>query len=417
MHKFTNFASTEKRLIMIYPKIRKLVFLLVLVACSAGVPVSTEKVVESVSGGPLLTGADQTGAYLRLLKGKKIGVVANQTSLVGNRHLVDLLIDSGITVSKVFAPEHGFRGEAGPGDHVKSGIDPKTGIPLVSLYGSHKKPTKDDLDSIEVVVFDIQDVGARFYTYISTLHYVMEACAAYNIPVIVLDRPNPNGFYVDGPVLDTAFRSFVGIAPIPVVHGLTVGEYAKMAKGENWISDAVKCTLLVVPMAGYTHKTMYELPVRPSPNLPNMDAIYLYPSLCFFEGAKVSVGRGTEFPFQVMGFPGFKKGNYQFKPVEIEGVIKDPPFENQLCNGLKMNNEKELILKSGKLQIQWIIDMYEASGDTAKFFIPFFDKLAGTDKLRKQIQAGWIVEDIRKSWQPDLNNYMLKRKKYLMYED
>jgi uncharacterized protein YbbC (DUF1343 family) len=329
VHKFTNFAATVKPFIMIYPKIRNLVFLLVLVACSAGVPVSsgiTENGVGSVSNEKLLTGADQTGAYLRLLKGKKVGVVANQTSLVGSRHLVDLLIDSGITVSRVFAPEHGFRGEAGPGDHVNSGIDAKTGIALVSLYGSHKKPTKDDLEGIDVIIFDIQDVGARFYTYISTLHYVMESCAAFNIPVIVLDRPNPNGFYIDGPVLDTAFRSFVGIAPIPVVHGLTVGEYAKMAKGEKWISDAEKCTLLVVPMVGYTHKTLYNLPVRPSPNLPNMDAIYLYPSLCFFEGAKVSVGRGTDFPFQLMGFPGYKNGDFEFKPVEIAGVIKDPPL-------------------------------------------------------------------------------------------
>ncbi|MBK9424679.1 MAG: DUF1343 domain-containing protein [Bacteroidetes bacterium] len=405
---------------MIYPKIRNLVFLLVLVACSAGVPISsgtTGNATVSGAGEPLLTGADQTGAYLRLLRGKKVGVVANQTSLVGSRHLVDLLIDSGITVSRVFAPEHGFRGEAGPGDHVKSGIDSKTGIALVSLYGSHKKPTKEDLEGVDVIVFDIQDVGARFYTYISTLHYVMESCAAFNIPVIVLDRPNPNGFYIDGPVLDTAFRSFVGIAPIPVVHGLTVGEYAKMAKGEKWISDAAKCTLLVVPMVGYTHKTLYNLPIRPSPNLPNMDAIYLYPSLCFFEGAKVSVGRGTEFPFQIMGFPGYKNGDYEFKPVEISGVIKDPPFENQVCKGVKLNAKKELVLKSGQLQIEWIIQMYKAYTDSSSFFIPFFDKLAGTDMLRKQIQANMSVEEIRKSWQPGLNSYLTKRKKYLLYED
>ncbi|MFM8917181.1 MAG: exo-beta-N-acetylmuramidase NamZ domain-containing protein, partial [Bacteroidota bacterium] len=252
----------------------------------------------------IIIGAQRTESYLPLLKGKKVAVIANQTSVVNGQHLVDLLIAQKVDVMRVFAPEHGFRGEAGPGDKVASGIDNKTGLPVVSLYGSKRRPSKEDLEQIDVVVFDIQDVGARFYTYISTLHYMMEECALYGITVIVLDRPNPNGFYVDGPVLDPAFSSFVGVAPIPIVHGLTVGEYAKMVLGEGWLKEGRRCQLQVVTMMNYSHVKEYALPINPSPNLTSMDAILLYPTLCLFEGTVISVGRGTPYPFTCMGFPG-----------------------------------------------------------------------------------------------------------------
>lgn len=361
----------------------------------------------------LIVGAARTASYLPDLKGKHIGVVANQTSMVKGQHLVDMLLDSGVGSVKVFAPEHGFRGEAGPGDHVNSGVDAKTGARIISLYGSHKKPTSDDLKGLDIVVFDIQDVGARFYTYLSTLHYVLEACGENGVPVMVLDRPNPNGSYIDGPVLDTAFRSFVGMDPVPVVHGLTAGEYAKMAVGEGWLAGGVRCELKVVPVAGYTHKTKYELPVRPSPNLPNMNSIYLYPSLCFFEGTPVSVGRGTDYPFQLIGYPGYTEGDYKFTPREIRGVIKDPPHEDKECAG-KLLKATEA---PSEINLKWLIDMYQSYPDKAVFFTPFFDKLAGTDQLRKQIAAGVGEKEIRAGWKAGLQRFKEKRKKYLIYPD
>ncbi len=363
------------------------------------------------------TGASQWERYLPELKGKKVGVVSNQTSLVNEMHLVDFLISKGILVKTVFAPEHGFRGEAGPGDKVASGKDDKTGLPIISLYGKRRKPEQSDLNSLEYVIFDMQDVGVRFYTYISTLHYLMEACAENNIPVMVFDRPNPNGFYIDGPVLDTAYRSFVGIAPLPVVHGLTVGEYAMMANGEGWLKNTVKCNLQVIKMENYSHNLKYELPVRPSPNLPNMASVYLYPSLCFFEGAAVSIGRGTAIPFQVMGFPGFEKGAYAFTPVEIPGVIKDPPYEGQECKGILLSETWPEILETPQIKIEWLIDMYNAFPEKDKFFNNFFEKLAGTDKLRQQIIAGESADEIRKSWQPDLERYREMRLRYMLYPD
>ncbi len=365
----------------------------------------------------IITGAQKLSEYLPLLKGKKIAVVANQTSMVGDVHLVDKLLSSKIDVKQVFAPEHGFRGEAGPGDKVDSGKDVVTGIKVVSLYGSHKKPKPEDLSDIDLVVFDIQDVGARFYTYISTLHYVMEACAENNVLLLILDRPNPNGFYVDGPVLDTVYRSFVGIAPIPVVHGLTVGEYAMMANGEGWLNNSVKCKMSVVKMDGYTHNKLYELPVRPSPNLPGMNAIYLYPSLCFFEGAAVSIGRGTSKPFEMIGFPGYKNGNMKFTPVELPGIIKDPPYENIECDGIELSNYADQIINTKQININWIIEMYKSFPDKDKFFNNFFDKLAGTDQFRKQIISGLSATEIRKSWLPGLDEYRIKRKKYLLYAE
>lgn len=365
----------------------------------------------------IITGAARLSEYLPLLKGKRVAVVANQTTQVGGVHLVDKLLASKIEVTQVFAPEHGFRGEAGPGDRVDSGKDPKTGIKIVSLYGSHKKPRPEDLKNTDLVIFDIQDVGARFYTYISTLHYVMEACAENNVSLILLDRPNPNGFYIDGPVLDTAYRSFVGIAPIPVVHGLTVGEYAMMANGEGWLKNSVKCKMSVIKMENYSHDKLYELPVRPSPNLPGMNSIYLYPSLCFFEGAAVSVGRGTPKPFEMIGFPGYKNGNIKFTPVEIPGIIKDPPYEGVECDGVDLSSYSGQMISSKQINIDWIIEMYNSYPDKEKFFNNFFDKLAGTDQLRKQIISGMSASEIRKSWQPGLEDFKNKRKKYLLYSE
>jgi len=365
----------------------------------------------------LVLGIERTDRYLPILKGKKVAVVANQTSVLGNRHLVDILLENKVEVVRVFAPEHGFRGEAGPGDKVASGVDAKTGLPVVSLYGSKRRPSKADLTGVEIVVFDIQDVGVRFYTYISTLHYMMEECALYGLKVLVLDRPNPNGFYVDGPVLDTAFSSFVGVAPIPTVHGLTVGEYAQMVLGEGWLKEGRRCQLEVIPMQHYDHNDHYELPIAPSPNLTNQDAIMLYPTLCFFEGASVSIGRGTPFPFTCMGFPGYSKGNMEFKPVEIPGVIKDPPYEGELCKATDLRKEVSRIKIERRLMIEWILEMYNAFPDKTKFFNPFFEKLAGTDQLRKQIENGLSAEEIRSSWKPDLDQFKQKRKKYLLYPD
>lgn len=369
------------------------------------------------SDSSLILGAQRTESYLPLLKEKKVAVIANQTSVVNGQHLVDFLLAQKVDVKRVFAPEHGFRGEAGPGDKVASGVDPKTGLPVISLYGSKRRPSKEDLEQIDVVLFDIQDVGVRFYTYISTLHYVMEECAIYGIQVLVLDRPNPNGFYVDGPVLDTAFSSFVGVAPIPIVHGLTVGEYAKMALGEGWLKNNRKCNLQVVPMLNYSHAKEYRLPINPSPNLTSMDAILLYPTLCLFEGTVVSVGRGTPYPFTCMGFPGFADGKMRFTPVEIPGVIKDPPFEGLLCNARDLTPEVARIKMEPRLMLEWFLEMYKAYPEKGKFFNPFFGKLSGNDLLRKQIEQGLSVAEIRSSWQPSLNDYKLKRKKYLLYPD
>jgi uncharacterized protein YbbC (DUF1343 family) len=365
----------------------------------------------------LMLGAQRIESYLPVLEGKRVAVIANQTSEVNGQHLVDLLIAQKVDVKRVFAPEHGFRGEAGPGDKVASGIDAKTGLPVVSLYGSKRRPSKEDLDQIDVVVFDIQDVGVRFYTYISTLHYMMEECALYGIKVVVLDRPNPNGFYVDGPVLETAFSSFVGVASIPIVHGLTVGEYAKMVQGEGWLKDGRKCNLQVISMLNYSHGYEYKLPINPSPNLTSMDAIFLYPTLCLFEGTVISVGRGTPYPFTCMGFPGYPDGNMRFTPVEIPGVIKDPPFEGLSCDARNLKPEVVRIKKERRLMLEWVLEMYKAYPDKEKFFNPFFGKLAGNDLLRKQIEQGLTAEEIRETWQPALNTYKLKRKKYLLYPD
>ena len=368
------------------------------------------------TGKDLKVGAERMEAYLPLIKGKRIAIVANQTSRIGTTHLVDSLYKLGIKIKSVFAPEHGFRGEQGAGEKISNGVDAKTGIRIISLYGKHLKPTKADLEGTDVILFDIQDVGARFYTYISTLQYVMEACAEQNKLLIILDRPNPNGFYVDGPVLDTAYRSFVGMNSIPVVHGMTIGEYAKMLNGEKWLKRKKMCSLKVIKVQGYTHKDLYQLPVRPSPNLPNMTAVYLYPSLCFFEGTRVSLGRGTELPFQCIGYPGFKGGNFEFTPKDLPGIALNPPYKDSLCQGLDLRSATRDSVFT-RLNLQWLIQFYASYPEKEAFFIPFFEKLAGTALLRKQIESGKNEDVIRKSWMQKLVQFKAVRKKYLLYPD
>jgi uncharacterized protein YbbC (DUF1343 family) len=366
----------------------------------------------------LNTGAEQTELYLERLQNKRVGIVANQTSLVGSRHLVDTLLQLGARITKVFAPEHGFRGEAGAGETIQDGKDPKTGIAVLSLYGKTKKPTPEMLADVDVLVFDIQDVGARFYTYISTLHYVLEAAGELGKEVIILDRPNPNGHYIDGPIREEKYSSFVGMHPIPIIHGLTVGELSNMILGENWIEKKPKLT--VIACQGYSHNDFYSIPVRPSPNLPNDRAISLYPSLCWFEGTEVSVGRGTPYPFQIIGFPGCTAGTYAFTPIDIPGIAMDPPFENKLCNGLDLRDG--VSSKTGRfkqLELGWLFTMYASYPNKNSFFHPngFFDKLCGTAQVREMLIAGKTEQEIRDSWQPELQRYKSMRSAYLLYPD
>ena len=396
-------------------------FLLILVgfsmqACGASVqvPDSKAKEVNTI----LKTGADQTELYFdRLKKSKGIALVANQTSVVNGIHLVDTLISAGIPLVKVFAPEHGFRGEAEAGAHINSATDPQTGLPIVSLYGSKKKPSPADLHGIDLVVFDIQDVGARFYTYISTLAYLMEACAEQNIALLILDRPNPHGYYVDGPILDPAFTSFVGMHQIPIVHGMTIAEYARMLNGEGWLKNGVQCKLDWVKVEGYDHKTRYELPINPSPNLPDMESVYLYPSLCLFEGTIVSVGRGTDLPFQIIGHPEYSEGDFVFTPRQIPGVSENPPYKGVKCKGINLSDYATNIQNKGGLRLEWLIEMYRILGKDPKFFSNFFDKLAGSPELRNQIKAGKSEAQIIESWQPGLRKFKSIRKQYLLYAD
>ncbi len=368
----------------------------------------------------LLTGAEQPDLYLPKLKNKKVALVVNPTSIAGHTHLADTLLARGVNVVKVFAPEHGFRGTADAGEHVNNEKDAKTGLPVVSLYGSNKKPKPEQLAGIDIVVFDLQDVGTRFYTYISTLQYVMEACAEKNITVMVLDRPNPNGFYVDGPVLEPAQKTFIGMQRIPVVHGMTIGEYAKMLNGEKWLDKKVQCPLEVIPCKGYTHNTKYSLPVAPSPNLKSMTAIYLYPSTCFFEGTVLSLGRGTETPFQVFGHPDLpaKTFPYSFTPKSMTGA-KTPPLMDELCHGKLIAQTPEAAQEAinGRIQLQWLLEAYQAFPDKDKFFIPFINKLAGNETLQAMVKAGRTEPEIRQSWQKDVAAFKTVRKKYLLYPD
>ena len=371
------------------------------------------------SSASIITGADQPDRYLPLLEKRKVGVVANPTSLAGDSHLIDILVNNHIDVKLVFAPEHGFRGEAGNGDKVTDGKDAKTGIRIVSLYGKKNKPLPEDLLTLDAVVFDIQDVGARFYTYISTLQYVMEACADAGIEVIVLDRPNPNGHYVDGPVLKKEFKSFVGMNPIPIVHGCTVGEYARMLIGEGWINSEKSCKLTVVTMKNYSHANPVNINSRPSPNLTNMNAIRLYPSLCLFEGTHVSLGRGTSFPFEVYGFPDYNGKEFRFTPKEIPGVASNPPYEDTLCFGVDLRNYYSAVTETVRpsLNLKWLLEAYRDFPDKSHFFNGFFNKLAGNGTLQEQIKRGDTEEQIKASWQNELAEYKKTRKKYLLYED
>ena len=367
----------------------------------------------------VIVGAERTELYFDQLEGKKIAICGNQSSQVGQQHLVDTLVASGFNVVTIFCPEHGFRGDAEAGAHISSSVDAKTGIPIVSLYGKNKKPDLSQSD-IDLIIFDIQDVGCRFYTYISTLHYVMEAAAENGVEVMILDRPNPNGYFVDGPVLDTNYRSFVGMHPIPVVHGMTIGEYGRMINGENWLANGVHCKLQVVPMDNYDHNTRYVLPIAPSPNLQTPEAIYLYPSLCLFEGTPISIGRGTNIPFQVYGHPQLTGGDYYFTPMPIKGVSENPPQKGLKCRGHNLSDYATANLQSdNRFNIQYILDAYKHFSDKAKFFNAnfFFDKLAGTNQLRKDIIAGKSEEEIRASWQPKLQKFKEIRQQYLLYPD
>lgn len=361
----------------------------------------------------------KTNEYFPLLKGKRVGVVANHTSTFGKIHLVDSLKNTGINVVRVFGPEHGFRGDAAAGAYVETYIDQKSGIEVYSLYGKNKKPTVESLKGIDILLFDIQDVGARFYTYISSLSYVMESAAENHVPLIILDRPNPNGHYVDGPVMEQQLTSFVGLHPIPIVHGMTIGEYALMVNGERWLSNGLQCEVKVILANNYRHTDRFLITIPPSPNLPDSKSVTLYPSICLFEGTAISPGRGTDKPFKVFGHPDLpvSKYPYSFVPVSMPAAPK-PPLLGQKCNGLDLSSlSEESLIESGKLNLQWLIESYRAFPAKEKFFTPFFKKLAGTEQLEKQIKEGLSEEQIRKTWEPGIKAFKEKRKKYLLYPD
>src|ERR1700722_11916103 len=408
---------------------------------------------QSTAEASIRTGADQLDQYLPLLQGQSVAVFANPTSMVGDAHLIDTLLSKGIHIKKIFSPEHGFRGDADAGATVGNATDPRTGIPVISLYGARTKPTAADLADVDVLLYDIQDVGVRFYTYISSMQRFLEAAIENNRPLIILDRPDPNGSYVDGPVLDTRFRSFVGMQPIPVVYGMTIGEYARLLVGEQWLDPAVTTQLntihainqsadridsimraqqkrpvnihlngfrlIVIPCLNYTHKSRYVLPVRPSPNLPNMQSVYLYPSLCLFEGTAVSLGRGTSKPFQQFGSPSSPQGPYSFTPESTPGA-HNPPLLGQLCYGVDLSQVNVTKETGNRWSLKWILKAYSLYPDKAHFFNgngSSFDRLAGTAILEEQIRQGLTEEEIRKSWEPALSNFKKIRKKYLIYAD
>ncbi|MCR4829347.1 MAG: DUF1343 domain-containing protein [Bacteroidales bacterium] len=369
----------------------------------------------------ITVGAERTELYLPALQERRVALVANQSSLVGPMHLLDTLLALGVDVRRVFCPEHGFRGDAEAGAHIADGRDAATGVQLVSLYGSGKKPKPEHLADVDIVLFDLQDVGCRFYTYISTLHYVMEACAEYHQKLFVLDRPNPNSFYVDGPVLEGSQRSFVGMHPVPIVYGMTIGEYALMINGERWLKDSLLCDVEVIPLAHWTHDSLYRLPVAPSPNLRTGQSIALYPSLCLFEGTNISVGRGTDKPFELIGSPQFTAASgsaawplVQFTPHPIKGVSDNPLFSGQQCKGYDLSQ----VTPRRQIDLRYLLAMY-AQTPHESFFLKnrFFDRLAGTPTLRRQIEAGLSEAEIRASWQPALRQFMQVRARYLLYPD
>lgn len=372
----------------------------------------------------LVTGADQTTEYLSYLKGKKIGILINQTSIIGNTPIVDSLVALGVNVVRIFGPEHGFRGTASNGDKVGDSVDPKTGISAISLYGKQKKPTKEQMADLDLMIFDIQDVGARFYTYINTLGHVMEACAENNKEMLILDRPNPNGFLVDGPILEDHLQSGIGMYRIPVSHGLTIAEFAQMINGEGWLPNKMQCKLKIIKVANYNHNAPYVLPVMPSPNLNTQQSVMLYPHICFFEGTIISLGRGTYMPFTVLGAPLLKdKYKFSFKPQSLKGMSETPLHQDMECYGLDLRRyDIETLYRSKKLNLKWLIELYNAYPDKEKFFdrsqskqMGDINKLAGTENLKNQIIAGISEEEIRKSWEPGLSEYKSMMKKYLLY--
>ena len=371
---------------------------------------------ELVNYNQIVSGDQQTSVYFPLLKDKNVAVVANKASVIGKTNLVDTLVASGIKVVKIFSPEHGFRGNVGAGETIKNGKDVKTGIPIISLYGKRKKPTDNELKDVDIMVFDLQDVGVRCYTYTSTLAYLMEACAKNHIPLVLLDRPDPNGFYVDGPVLQKKFKSFVGLFPVPLVYGMTIGEYARMINGERWLKDSLPCNLKVIPLKNYNHNMIVKLPVKPSPNLPNWKAVYLYPSLCFFEGTVVSVGRGTSLPYQIFGHPDLK-GSFEFTPKSMPGSSLHPKLEGKLCHGTNLTWYARMYDRQPKsLHLKWLLKAYQQLSKLHKpFFNGYFNYLAGNAVLQKQIKDGLSIRKIRQSWQKDLKQFKKIRKKYLLY--
>jgi uncharacterized protein YbbC (DUF1343 family) len=398
---------------MVFKKLKNTVYFILLVCISCTAQEDRKITTENIQ-----VAANRTEAYLPLLRGKNIGVVGNQTSVIFQSekdytHLVDSLLKRNMFIKKVFAPEHGFRGTADAGERIEDGIDSKTGLPVISLYGDQKKPDPQHLKDLDIILFDIQDVGARFYTYISTLHYMMEACAEQDVQLIVLDRPNPNGHYIDGPVLEENYKSFVGMHPVPVVHGLTIGEYAQLINGEKWLINGIQCDLNVITMENYSASSAYDLPINPSPNLPNAKSINLYPSLCFFEGTNISAGRGTDLQFQVFGSPTLDSiyFDFEFTPMS-NSEAKYPKHENTLCFGKNLQNEKEL----DYLNLDWLLQAYHHTQHQSSFFNSFFNKLSGNSSLKEQIQQGKTAKDIKKSWQAGLEEYKTKIKPYLLYK-
>lgn len=358
--------------------------------------------------------AANVDAYIPLLKEKKVGIVAHQASVISSAkntiHLVDLLRKKNISIQKIFAPEHGFRGTADAGEKIENQIDSKTQLPIISLYGKNRKPSKEQLKGIEIMVFDLQDVGVRFYTYLSTLHNVMEACAENNIPLIVLDRPNPNAHYIDGPVLNIEHKSFVGMHPVPIVYGMTIGEYAQMINGEKWLANSIKCDLTIIPLKNYTHQTTYELTIRPSPNLPNKQSIALYPSLCLLEPTRVSIGRGTDLQFQVYGHPGFPKTDFSYVPKSNFGS-KNPKHKGQICYGENLTT----VNPPSKIELKWLMNAYSDFPEKDLFFLKGFERISGVSNLKKQLIGGASEKTIRNSWTDDLNKFKKTRIKYLLY--
>jgi uncharacterized protein YbbC (DUF1343 family) len=401
-------------------KILALGVILLLVSCHSqpGITqITGSNNLQLIDSDKIIPGAERTDKYFPLLSGKSIGLVCNHTSMIRNVHLVDSLINSGFRVTAIFSPEHGFRGESEAGAEIPDNKDTKTGVKIISLYGEKKKPLPADLKGIDILLFDIQDAGVRCYTYISTLSLIMEAAAEQGIPLVVTDRPNPNGFYVDGPILDTAFRSFVGMHPVPLVYGMTIGEYAMMVNGEGWSGDQ-PCDLTVIPMKGYTHSMLVRLNIKPSPNLPSWESIYLYPSLCLFEGTIISVGRGTDKPFQVIGHPGYLFGSYAYTPRSITGVSEHPPYEGQACYGIDLSSfAVNFAENEHHFSLVWLIGMHDFFINDTSFFKPYFNKLAGNGQLMQDLLDGKSEQEIRKSWESDLAKFRKVREKYLLYPE